>query len=66
MLLFIPMLLWLIAGMAGTITAKYRAGVANVFTPLAAMLGPAWLLVALLLPKLNPAPCRGGARSRTS
>jgi hypothetical protein len=34
----------------GTITVRYRTGVANVFTILAAVLGPVFLLVALLLP----------------
>jgi hypothetical protein len=32
MLLFILILLWLCAGMAGGSAARYRAGVANVFT----------------------------------
>ena len=42
--------LWLCAGMAGTITAKYRNAPANVFTLLAIVFGPVWLLVMVLLP----------------
>ena len=50
MLPFIMVLLWLSAGMAGTIVVRCRTGAANVFTMLAAVLGFVWLLVALLLP----------------
>ena len=50
MLPFIMVLLWLSAGMAGTIVVRCRTGSANVFTVLAAVLGFVWLLVALLLP----------------
>ena len=50
MLPFIVLLLWLSAGMAGTITIRCRTGAANVFTMLAAVLGLVWLLAALLLP----------------
>ena len=50
MLPFILVVVWLCAGMSGTITIRYRTGVANVFTILMAVLGPVLLLVALLLP----------------
>ena len=47
---FILVVVWLCAGMSGTIMVRYRTGVANVFTILAAVFGPVFLLVTLLLP----------------
>jgi cytochrome c oxidase assembly factor CtaG len=61
MMQFILVLLWLTAGMAGNIVARYRAGVTNVFTVLAFVLGLVWLAVALLLPAR---PTSGAPRVR--